>query len=704
LSCKHISTILLAAPLLLSAIAPGLRAATNVVLSDARFNGLTRIVVNTNVPLSGLAAAQVVVTRPDGRVVPPGKITAVVVSGKSVSITIHADQFARITSEGTTVATRRFGSFGASKAVKVERRGEPAANGHIIGTSNGLDEGWNSTRTDLNYVDPVTGEKGYYHIDDVTPDRDENGKPVAWNDGKVTVPVYKPKRMLALFVEFPDRLAKDAEPPYDTPRAHLEFIKGAEEWYRLSSYGQLKLSLVAPQVERDLGWIMMDRKAAESRTGSNPMWAYVGDVCQKAYDKFGIMADEYDLLVILPARGRTGLSNGPTYLHNKGGAPGEPRMNRVAFYDKDKKPHYIDTAITAGNDLWRWGYRWVTHESGHSFGLPDLYSYEPTINQVRVGSFFFCGGWDMMGWIAGQSTDYLAWHKWKLRWIRDDQVDVVTRPTPQPTTHYLSPVETPGGTKMVVVRTGLSTAYIAEFRTKLGIEALDGRGKYTGVLIYRIDASKAAARGPDFTGQIISKKYYNSPAVGGPKNLTGLWRPVDNSTDGYDEGGVWLPGDVFSDPATGVTISVEDITHFDSANPSGSPYTENDIATVTVATSKESELFKPVVLSNARLKDLTELTFDTNIELQYRLPGRNPQDSQGRIREDSLLYPSSLVIEKANGTVVPAAKITKVVVNPTSVQVTLAKDVFPNAKAAAGATVGTRPYFFYGAGAPVPIQ
>jgi hypothetical protein len=268
-------------------------------------------------------------------------------------------------------------------------------------------------------------------------------------------------------------------------------------------------------------------------------------------------------------------------------------------------------------------------------------------------------------------------------------------------------VETPGGTKMVVVRTGLTTAYVAEFRTKLGINALDERGKYSGILIYRIDSTKSGARGADYTGQIISKKYYNNPIVGGPKNLTGLWRPIENSLDGYDSPDCcWQPGDAFSDPATGVTISVAGITHYDSFNPSNSPYTADDVATITVNKTMDAELFKSVVLSNAQLKGLTELTFDTNVELQRRIPNANASEggTYTYIREDSLLYPKSLVITKADGSVIPAEKIIKIVVNPTNVQVTLAKGAFARAVEAKNATVATKAYYHFDPGAAVPVR
>jgi M6 family metalloprotease-like protein len=700
---------LLAAPLLLSVLGSRPRPATEVNLSDARFIGLTGITAKTNGPLTGLAAAHIVITKPDGAVIPESQLTDIAVTDKTLSVTLTADPFARITSEGTTIAVKAFGSFRASRPVKVQRAGEPAANGRIIGTSSGLDEGWNTIRTDLTFVDPVSGEKGLYRHTDVTPNRDEKDKAVEWNDGRVVVPVHKSKTMLVLFVEFPDRLAANAEPPYTDLSPYLEFVQGSGEWFSRASYGQFRFSLASPQAAKKLGWIMMSKNATEYRSGGTtiPMHAYIGEACQRAYDNWGIKADDYDLLLIMPAKGASGLRNGPAYSHRKPTGPDEPNLNRVAFIDRDKKPHYIDTAITAGNDLWRWGYRWVIHESGHTFGLPDLYSYAPVINEVKIGSFFFCGGWDMMGNIAGHSTDFLAWPKWKLRWIRDDQVDVVSQAGPDPTSHFITPVETPGGTKMVVVRTGLTTAYIAEFRTKLGLNALDERGKYSGVLIYRIDTTKSGARGADYTGQIISKKYYNSPIVGGPKNLTGLWRPIENGLDGYDSPDCcWQPGDVFSDPASGVTISIGGITHHNSADPSGSPYTANDVATVTVNKTKGADLFKVVVLSNARVRGLTDLTFDTNIEIQQRIVNTNdPEDrSNAYIREDSRLNPQSLVITKADGSLVPADKIVKISVNPANVQVTLAKGAFANAAEAAKVTVATKAYYHFGPGAAVPVR
>lgn len=701
--------VLILMPVILSAGGLRQRTSAAVILNDARFSGLTRIVVATNVPLAGLDAAHIVITRPDGAVIPSSKITDIAVSDNTLSVGVSADQFARITSDGTTIATKALGPLRASQAAKVKRQGEPAANGRIIGTSAGLDEGWNTIRTDLDFVDPVTRENGLYRFTDVTPNRDDKNNPIDWNNGRIVTPAHRAKTMLMLLVEFPDRRAADAESPYTDLAPYLEFMQGAVEWFERSSFGQFRFSLASPQVAKQLGWIMMSKNASDYVWGGSTavMFAYIGEACQQAYNKWGIKADDYELLLIMPARGKSGLRNGPANINHSPTDVEKPNTNHVAYVDRDNKPHYIDTAITAGNDLFRWGYRWAVHESGHTFGIPDLYMYGPIINEVKVGTFFYCGGWDMMGNIAGHSTDFLAWHKWKLHWVRDDQVDVVGQSNPNPTTHFLTPVETPGGTKMVVVRTGLSTAFIAEFRTKLGVNALDARGKYSGILLYRIDATKSGARGTDYTGQVISKKYCNSPNVGGPKNLTGLWRPIDNSLDGYDSPDCcWQPGDVFSDPATGVTISVDAISHYDPSDPSNSPYTADDTARITVTKTMDAELFKSVVLSNAQLKNLTDLTFDTNIELQHRIPNANA--SKGGtftyIREDSLLNPESLVITKADGAIIPAEKILKIVVNPTNVQVTLAKGAFARAREVTNATVATKAYYHFGPGAPVRVN
>jgi len=184
-----------------------------------------------------------------------------------------------------------------------------------------------------------------------------------------------------------------------------------------------------------------------------------------------------------------------------------------------------------------------------------------------------------------------------------------------------------------------------------------------------------------------------------------LWRPIENGLDGYDSPDCcWQPGDVFSDPATGVTIGVEAITHYNAADPSASPYTADDTALVTVRKTADAPLALDVALSNARLKGLTALSFDTNIELQNRMVNERTGEKSVYVREDSRFYPKSLVITKADGSVVPVDKILKIAVLPTSVEVTLAEGAFAGAAEAAGATVATRAWYNFGPADAVPVS
>jgi M6 family metalloprotease-like protein len=312
------------------------------------------------------------------------------------------------------------------------------------------------------------------------------------------------------------------------------------------------------------------------------MFAYSREAFQHAYDQWGIKADDYDMALIMPARGSSGLFNGPGNINRDPTDGAQTNTNQVAYVDHAGKPHYVSTVLTAGNDLFTWGYRWLNHEAGHTIGFPDLYMYSPTkVAGVNVNQFFWVGGWDIMGNIGGHANDYAGIQKYKLRWLRDDQVDVVSQPGS--TTHSITPLETPGGSKIVVIRTGVSTAYVAEFRTKLGVDGLDNRAKYQGVLLYRIDASQWEQREKKADLQVISKQYYDDPAVGGPLNRTGVWRPIDRSLSGLDtQGALWGPGDTFEDPATGVKIDFGAISHYDAADPASSPYTADDTAALTV--------------------------------------------------------------------------------------------------------------------------
>ena len=126
---------------------------------------------------------------------------------------------------------------------------------------------------------------------------------------------------------------------------------------------------------------------------------------------------------------------------------------------------------------------WVfIHETLHHLGLPDLYDFQgDALRHV--------GAWDIMA-DGRYEQEVLAWHKWKLGWL--DPAEIRCLEGKGQLEETISPSETTGKVRMVVVPTGPSTAYVVEVRRPIGH---DGR-LCQGVLVYTVDARVASGSGP----------------------------------------------------------------------------------------------------------------------------------------------------------------------------------------------------------------
>jgi M6 family metalloprotease-like protein len=267
---------------------------------------------------------------------------------------------------------------------------------------------------------------------------------------------------VTIFVDFPDAPATE---PTATDYANL--MPGGAQWFSASSYGRLTLE-VTP-VHR---WFRMPQPSTAYGFARGLSFAahraYIADAVRAADAAVDFRG--YQLLYVIPNRAASAISFSPTML--------APAGRGVAADGREFRQ-----AVTFGQDMWRWGFKVLNHESGHTFGLPDLYAF--------AGGHPFVGGWDLMGLISGPAPDYLAWHKWKLGWLDDAQVRCL--PAPGRTDVTLSPLGTTGGVKAVVVRTGTTTAYVAEVRARTGLDAATCAG---GVLVYRVDSAVASGSGP----------------------------------------------------------------------------------------------------------------------------------------------------------------------------------------------------------------
>lgn len=491
-------------------------------------------------------------------------------------------------------------------AEEFERVQQKKANAPAIyGNTGWTDEGLNTLISDPDYRDPVSGELGLHRF--------LMSNPCQQRRGNIEQTSCADLRVLVLFVDFSDRRVEDAEEKFQAFQTYLDFLTPAAQWLQQSSFGQLQLRFVAPQRDRQLNWIRLSRAATDYVVNREDhlRFAYVREIAQAAYDRYQIRVDDYDTVLIMPVKGSAGLPNGPATISAH--YVGESRFSaEVAYVDQQGKAHGLDHFITAGNDLFRWGPLWFVHELGHLFGLPDTYLYETKIRGQEVNRFFYVGGWDMMGNIGGHSPDFFGWHKLKLRWLNDQQVITVAN-TVRHSIYRLTPVEAPDGVKLIVIQTGLRTAYVAELRSGAGVNAWPSIHRTDlpdtarrGVLIYRIDAGTWLSTDTP-VAQVISRAYYHSAMVGKGENKTGFWRALDNSADAQLGGALWQEGDVFDDPKTGVRIGIDQLM-LNAENP-----VENSARIVVTATRNLPKAVKPVLsIVNACIRNETELDITLN--------------------------------------------------------------------------------------------
>ncbi|MFF4289710.1 M6 family metalloprotease domain-containing protein [Streptomyces sp. NPDC001633] len=309
-----------------------------------------------------------------------------------------------------------------------------------------------------------------------------------------------------IFVDFPDA------PATESPADDAAQVTPGADWLWQASYGKAWLA-----VSQHRHWVRMPRKSTDygfARGLSHEAHeAYIKDAVAAADPDVDFSA--YDMLYVVPTRNAAAISFTPTYVYEPGTAGVVADGKRIKW------------AVTFGQDMWHWGPKLVGHETAHTFGLPDLYAFDPGNDTHR-----FVGGWDVMGLISGAGPQYFAWESWKLGWTADRQV--VCRASAGSNTVRLTAVEYGTGTKMAVLRTGPTSAYVVESRRAA---RADTGLCATGALVYKVDSSVETGKGPV---QVMDAKPDATPAQG--------CRPLDDAPYGA--------GESFTDAAAGVRIDV----------------------------------------------------------------------------------------------------------------------------------------------------
>ncbi len=151
--------------------------------------------------------------------------------------------------------------------------------------------------------------------------------------------------------------------------------------------------------------------------------------------------------------------------------------------------------VTFGGDVYytypEWtdyGAKIVAHETGHVFGLPDLYAYEAS---DPVDGLRFTGGWSFMGFASPGS----AWTAAERHFVGAMPAAEMLCPPPQPfgAVVRLAALSAPGDLRAMGLRDGVSTLTFLEVRRAVGLDAHICAG---GLLAYDVDGSVATGEGP----------------------------------------------------------------------------------------------------------------------------------------------------------------------------------------------------------------
>lgn len=242
-------------------------------------------------------------------------------------------------------------------------------------------------------------------------------------------------RVTAIFVDFSDAVATRT-----TQNVFAIISPTAENYYRAVSYGRMNLILLPSFV-----WRRMSKPTTAygwNALSFNLHRAYIQEALDLAPS---VDVSQSDAFVIISNPDAGALNNGPAFLASPGF--GVTTGGRTFL-----------NGSTSGRDLLGWGGYWLNHEMAHTMGLPDLYAYSGSGHR-------FVGGFSLMGLISGHSREFFAWERWVLGWMEDAQVSCAGTGMNEV---QLTPVERSGGTKMVIIPTGPTSAVVAESRRAEG--------------------------------------------------------------------------------------------------------------------------------------------------------------------------------------------------------------------------------------------
>lgn len=315
-----------------------------------------------------------------------------------------------------------------------------------------------------------------------------------------------------VMVDFPDA------PASMTPTDAFARISPSADVFNEMSYGKLSYTF-KPQLK----WYRMSKKSTDYVAGG---WTFIKhrEYITEAAKLADVDIDfsKTDSLIILANPDSTGIGNsGPAFA--------AIRKNGITLDGK-----YISNGATSAYDLNNWKSIWLNHEVTHTLGLVDLYAFTQSNSANRYDNLRYTGEFSYMGFSSYESNapSLFAFERWNLGWINDSQIKCLKDAK---STELISPVQTSGGVKAVIIPISRTKAVVIESRRAIGIDKNIAK---SGALVYVVDSSIQSGQGPVkvFPSDVSSDpRYLKAPrALGESVTTEGITVKVTKSDDSGD--------------------------------------------------------------------------------------------------------------------------------------------------------------------------
>ena len=303
-----------------------------------------------------------------------------------------------------------------------------------------------------------------------------------------------------------------------TPQAAFAKISGATATFSEVSYGQLNYAF-NPQYK----WYRMSKPSTQYAPLTQSFLthrAYIAEAAALADSEVDFSST--DSIVILSNPDARGLGMaGPAFSAIRG--------NGITLDGK-----YISNGTTSAYDLNYWKSIWLNHEITHTMGLADVYAATRENSANNYDGHRYVGEFSYMGFSSfeGNAPGLFAFERWNLGWIDDAQIVCSSA---KEISQLITPVQSAGGIKAVIVPLSRTKALVVESRRAIG---LDSKIAKTGALVYIVDSSVQSGYGPVkiYPSSVLTDpRYLQAPrAVGESVTVEGITVSVTSATSAGD--------------------------------------------------------------------------------------------------------------------------------------------------------------------------